>query len=301
VATTYYDAITGLPKKRGQLTPDTDPTGRYGLGTYGAAPTGGGISPTGASSYASLLTLPGTQPDFLGILNSDPLLQQFRSNLGAESVADRAGLAAARQQALARFGLIPENLSNTLGIAGSDLMEDVTPEVRALASQNTAEGLSTIARINRERERAQQNIMDVLAGRGALRSGATGVALSDLQQDYKQTVSDAESQLLDYLQGLSQGFIQGQRQRAQQLAQEQAAAAGRIDPSRLAGTPGVTARHVGNGLYVDDQGNYYDVNGNRISPPSQALPEPPPLAPTYTAPQGVRRAPSGGRLSEYAL
>jgi hypothetical protein len=286
VATTYYDPITGQPRKAGQLVPDTDLTGQYGAPSlYGAGPSGGGgISPTGASSYAGLLNIAGTRPDFMGVLNSDPLLQQARAGFGAESIADRAQLTQAQAQALIRFGLIPEGLQGDFA----------TPETRTLAEKNTAEGLSTTARLNREYERVQQNLMDALAARGALRSGATGVALSDLQQERKIAGSDAQSQLMDYLEGLQRGFVAAERQRQMMLAQEQAAAAGRIDPSRLYGTPGTTARHVGNGLYVDAQGNYYDVNGNRTSPPSQPLPEPTPLgAPVNPDPRYVFSPGSG--------
>lgn len=149
-------------------------------------------------------------------------------------------------------------------------------ETRTLAEQNTAEGLSTVARLNREYERVNQNIMDALAARGALRSGATGVALQDLQQDRKVAGSDAQSQLMDYIAGLSRGYVDAERQRAMQLSQEQQAAAGRIDPSRLAGTPARSARLADpvNGIYVDDQGNYYDVNGNPIAAPAPVAPAP---------------------------
>jgi hypothetical protein len=84
-----YDPVTGMKKK---LYPDTDLSGQYGAPSlYGAGPSGGGgISPTGASSYSGLLNIAGTRPDFMGVLKSDPLLQQARAGFGVESIADRS-------------------------------------------------------------------------------------------------------------------------------------------------------------------------------------------------------------------
>lgn len=277
MSTFTYDPRTGLRRRRGGgqgfqttgLIPDLDPSGRTDVGT-----DTGGLSPTGPS-YANLLTIPGTQPDFAALLGADPLLTQFRAGLGAESIADDAARDAAIRRALISFGSIPE---------GQEFAEYGDPETRSLAELNTAEGLSLLARINRERNRGQQNIMDALAARGALRSGATGVALRDLGQEHKQALSSAQGDMLDYIAGIQRAFTDAERARFRDLARAQQEATGRIDPS-TGGTPARTARHIGNGIYEDDQGGLWNADGTRYTgldprvqqPPPPPLVEPPPI------------------------
>jgi hypothetical protein len=84
---------------------------------HGRSVLGRGISPTGAGSYAGLLNIPGSKPDFLALLASDPVLQPFKAGLGSEQLADRSQLAAARQRALAQLGVVPD-VSDSLGLVG---------------------------------------------------------------------------------------------------------------------------------------------------------------------------------------
>jgi hypothetical protein len=144
--------------------------------------------------------------------------------------------------------------------------------------------------------------MDALAARGQLRSGATGIALNDLQYDYKRSLSDAESQLLDYMSGAQRAYLDAERQRTHDVAQAQTEAAGRIPPEQLAGTPAEEAVLIG---FTPDGRPVYEgktskkrfldpqtpwdgpVNPN---PPEPAAPTPPdePKLPAWFDPIPVR-------------
>lgn len=133
-------------------------------------------------------------------------LQQY---LAAQQAAEQAQLQQAIQNAIIRFGEAPEGYTH----------ETLTPEILALAQQNTDAGLSLVARLNQQRDLGQRGILNDLAARGALQSGETGYQLGQLGLGYKQQQYDARQQLLDYLAGVQAAFAQNQTGREYQLGQ----------------------------------------------------------------------------------
>lgn len=133
-------------------------------------------------------------------------LQQY---LAAQQAAEQAQLQQAIQNAIVRFGEAPEGYSH----------EALSPEVTALAQQNTDAGLSLVARLNQQKDLGQRGIMNDLAGRGMLQSGETGYQLGQLGLGYRQQQYDARQELLDYLGGVQSAFAQNQTNREYQLGQ----------------------------------------------------------------------------------
>lgn len=133
-------------------------------------------------------------------------LQQY---LAAQQAAEQAQLMQAIQNAIVRFGEIPEGYTH----------QALTPEVQALAQQNTDAGLSLVARLNQQNQLGQRGILNDLAARGALQSGETGYQLGQLGLGYRQQQYDARQELLDYLNGVQSAFAQNQLGREYQLGQ----------------------------------------------------------------------------------
>lgn len=172
---------------------------------------------------------PGTpeyNPDYGQLILSDPLYTQQRGDLSAQSVSDAARRKSQTAQALARFGEVPDFASAVRGF-GLDpnsamyktLFGDVDQATRNTANDLTSAGLSTTAQLGREHDANVGNLLDMLAARGTVRSGATGVGLGLEDQRYGGAQFGARSSLLDYLAGVQAAFAESEQGRQAQLAQ----------------------------------------------------------------------------------
>jgi len=190
------------------------------LSAYGA-PTVPGIGTTSANTvFPATATQPASTPDYAGLIASDPAYQQLQQSLNAAGVSNAAQRAAATQRALIQFGLVPDLTKLGLpGDAQNFLSQDVTPDVSALAQQNTANGLSTEARLQQAHQQNVLKLQNQLAARGALSSGEANYQLGNEQTGYAQAQQDALSQLLDAISGYQNSYLQGQQTAASQLAQ----------------------------------------------------------------------------------
>lgn len=170
--------------------------------------------------------------DYSGLINSDALLGQQKTDLAADSVSDASSRASAIQRALVQWGLIPDffNSANKLGLNSDTLgylKSDVTDRTRQLAEANTKEGLSLSARINKAHTDQIRAIKNALAARGMAGSGEMGYQLGEEAQQHKQGMTDAEQQTLGYITGAINAFAQAEKDRKRQLAEYMMAAAER--------------------------------------------------------------------------
>lgn len=297
------DPVTGLPKRQpglglgGQLG-DTivGSYGRYSPSSVMAAPftpyrseAGGNayVGPGSAGGGGNGPGAPTIQPfDYKSAIENDPVYRQMVSDLGAQGVSDRAGLTAARQRAIAQFGVVPDVSGLDQSLVGPGFAEDLTPEVRALAAQNTAAGLSTQARLNQAHDQQRQALIHTLASTGRLHSGEAGYQLGLDQQQFAQGQYDANQKLLDVLGQYAAGFAEAQRQ--QELARQQAAAEAAQRQLEL--------------QMLKAQAYQWPSAppppGAPPQPPQQPVPPPPAVPVTYALPKPVYTMPGGRKVYE---
>lgn len=202
------------------------PWGYTGNGT--TPPPGAGGSPYGGSGPTSPWIGGGASsgpamPSFGDMLANDPWFAQYKADLMAQSVSDKAGRDASIQQGLIRYGEVPDafGAANAMGLSTKDLAGILTPEIRELAAKNTSSGMSVKARTAQTYDDTLRQVKNVLAARGGLQSGETGFQLGRADQDYTRTQYDQKNQLMDYIAGVQQGYNAAERARQQQLFQAQ--------------------------------------------------------------------------------
>jgi hypothetical protein len=233
---------------------------------------GGGYGPDG-------INIPGSTPDYKGLIGTDPGLLQLQGDLAAGGIADAAARDAAYQRGIIQFGEVPT------GISGMNL-----GNAAQLAQQNTAAGLSTVARLSTQHQDAVRTITNALAGRGLIRSGETGYQQGREDTRYTQTQYDARQKLLDYFSQVQGSFTQSERAR-------QAAYAMGISQAEMAQlamhppTPGMVATRGSDGLYHTPDGRTYNPDGSPYTGGSVAPPPQAPQAPTYQPFAGVPAPP----------
>jgi hypothetical protein len=217
---------------------------------------------TTTSAHFSPLSVPGYTPDYAGLLASDPTLSQFRTDLGAQSAADHAGLQSQINAAAVQFGAVPDlaNAQKTLGFNLGDLLN---PETAGLASGNQ---FSTQANINRQHGLNESAIKRALAARHGLQSGELGYQLGQENTNYGQAQYDATNQFLSYVNDRNSAYAQGQRQAQLALAQQREAAASRLaqtyQPTGATMADWIGFAEDGTPLYQGPDGTYYEHNGS---------------------------------------
>lgn len=201
-----------------------DPWDHWSTGSTGAT------TPTTTETH----TLPGTGggDPYQTILDNDPLYKQTVSELGAQGIQNAQQRAAAIQRYLIQYGQVPDfaGAASGLGLGANALgflNTDVTPLTKQLADQNTQAGLSVVARLLDQHNRAQGGIQDQLAARGIFRSGATPSLLGQEGLQYKQAGSDAQNSVLDSVMSAINGYVTNQQAIQQQLRQAAEDAYGR--------------------------------------------------------------------------
>lgn len=262
------------------------------------------------------------------MITNDPSYQLAQQNASASGISSAAQRAAATQQALIQFGMVPD--FSGLGISPDQqgfLSQDVTPDISALAQQNTTNGLSTEAQLQRQNQQNTLLLQQQLAGRGALSSGEANYQLGNNQQNYNLAQSNAVNQLLSTIAGYQNQYVTAQQTAQQQLqaamqAAEQTqaslpqnqptqpqsfaydASTGKYTGNGTSYTPHTTAN--GNVVVDDGTGTAYILNPDgSIGDETSYAPQTPipggweynsPTAPTPTPPEyGITTGPNAGK------
>lgn len=188
-------------------------------GPYTAAPTTA-TTTSAAPAQAPIQNPQSQQQWYTDLLKNDPILGQQLSGYNASGVSNQAALNAAQQRALIQYGSVPGGALP--GVTGID------QTTRDLADQNTAGGLSTLAKIRAGYQQADQASVASEAARGILHSGAYGQHAAENLLNYNQAQDTGTQTLLDYLSGLYNGYLQQQQTLQQQAASSQGDALSRI-------------------------------------------------------------------------
>lgn len=155
-------------------------------------------------------------PDYTSQIYGDPNYISLRNLIQAQSAAEAAQRRAAVQQAVINYGAVPQAPG---GINSQWWSADLPSTVGALADQNTAAGLSTLARLARWNETQTRQIQNGLAARGMMQSGELGYQLGEQGLGYRQQQYDAAQDLLAKLFGVYSSSASNEQQRQMQLAQ----------------------------------------------------------------------------------
>jgi hypothetical protein len=217
----------------------------------------------------SVQTSPGYNPDWGGLITSDP------AYLSAKAGADLAqGNAAAQrkqmlQQALIRYGGLPPGFSDKYGDIGQSTQD-----------QAGANQYSVLANLARNYSQNTEQFKRGLAARGALQSGDLNYGADQLENAYGQQrydaanavggqVNDALSQYMGVLSGNAQN-LSGALQGAE--ANVYANPAYRPSAPQSANYDAGNSSAYGQPIYVDSSGNLFDQNGNPFTPSGSAAP-----------------------------
>lgn len=256
----------------GQKAPQAQP---YTGPSASAAPTTTGTAsapaptPAPAPPAGSVQTSPGFTPDWKSLIQNDS------GYLASQAAAQQAqGNAAARrkqtlQQAIIQYGGLPAGFTDQYG--------DIDQATLDAAGQNQ---FSTLAGLSRGYQQNEDSLRRGLAARGALQSGDLNYGEDQLQTAYGQQRYDAANaigsqanQAYDAYNGVISGNAQSLASALQGAEQSVYANPG------YAPTAPTTANYdasnsatYGQPIYVDDQGNLFDQNGNPFSPSASAAP-----------------------------
>lgn len=207
--------------------------------------------------------MPGYEPDFAAAIRQDPGYAALQQSISAAGIANAAQRAAATNRALIQFGVVPD-FSSAAGRLGLDpnalgfLNEDVTPDVGALASQNTANGLSTEAQLQQAHQQQVLHLRNTLAARGALSSGEANYQLGNEQTSYAQNEQSAIGKLLDAISGYQGQYLTADQANQQQLASGLGSAESRqaaLPQNQPTAAQSFSYDH-GSGKYVGPGGTY---------------------------------------------
>ena len=150
-------------------------------------PPRGGIldPPTGQPPWAGVYP-PGSIQNYSSLIAADPGLIAYRGG-ETEALNNAATNRSAAIKALAiQHGGLPQGFQDKYG--------DLTPEIGDLASHNQ---FSDIAQLQRQRDAGRESLVDSLAARGALHSGALLGGLNSLNTDYGQQEYNAGNAFAD--------------------------------------------------------------------------------------------------------
>lgn len=157
------------------------------------------------------------------LLQQDPGFLALQQSLSAADQQNAAVRDQGIAQALVQYGMIPDfSQLSSLGLspdALSALQAAITPQVRALAQQNTANGLSTQAQLQQQEQQAMLGLRNNLAARGALSSGDDAYRTGLQEHAYALAQNKALQSLLGFLGGQQQTYLTNHQQGQQQLAQ----------------------------------------------------------------------------------
>ena len=157
------------------------------------------------------------------LLQQDPGFLALQQSLSAADQQNAAVRDQGIAQALVQYGMIPDfSQLSSLGLspdALSAIQAAITPQIRALAQQNTANGLSTQAQLQQQEQQAMLGLRNNLAARGALSSGDDAYRTGLQEHAYALAQNKALQSLLGFLGGQQQTYLTNHQQGQQQLAQ----------------------------------------------------------------------------------
>lgn len=212
------------------------------------------------------VNIPGYTPDYNYLLQNDPSYVQYGANQGVQSAGGKTNRNQGIIQQLVQFGQLPDLTGIDLGDFGID---QATMDA---ISANTRGGGSKVAQMDKDYATEVQSLQDMLAARGMLRSGSLGTGLRLEQDEYALEQKTAREALLAALQGLQDEFADAESDRDADLLEYGESIGKRIrdaNPPRESRTS--TATRIGNNLYQDADGNYYDRAGNVVHPEGRKL------------------------------
>ena len=154
-------------------------------------------SPEGQQVFQTLAALSGTPPPpqkKLAPYQSDPGYQAALAMEQAGLGQLDSSLKAARERAIIDFG--DPSLANMAGFG-------LDPQAAAFAKQNYLSGNAQLARYDKQHDLMRQAVINRLASHGILASGDLGYGVGQADQQYGNSLYDARSKLLDYLNGLT--------------------------------------------------------------------------------------------------
>lgn len=139
-----------------------------------------------------------------------PLYGQAKSNLLAQSEAEKAAGITSIRQALVQFGLIPAT-------GFEDKWGALDATTKNLAQTNTDTGISTYARLLEGKNDSIKALLADLNAKGLRRSGAKGYQLRRRQLDFDRNFQDSLSALLGRIGGIYNTYTQNEYSRQQSL------------------------------------------------------------------------------------
>lgn len=237
----------------------------YGLGgTPDAGGGGAGTSgaPSTSGTAATGIEIAGYDPDYEALIKSDFNLLAGESDLTrAEGQIQQARRDAIRRAVIAT-GLVP-----------TTAVPDLDQQDIAAAKANP---FSRIAEATRGRLRGSTDLRARLAARGILGKGAGALQGGEgrLQEGFERETTSATQQLLDLISNVEGQSVDKRNEIGRRRAELREAAARRIqaDPRYQPKGKATAKLDPGSGLYVTDDGRWYDVNGNRVGAPGAAAP-----------------------------
>jgi hypothetical protein len=164
-------------------------------------------------------------------------LQGLLAQINASGAGNQASLTGQQQQILGRLGETIDPSRLPAGIAGrlGNLGAALTPELSGVVDAANQSGVSTLAQLARQYQRAQSASAGDLAARGIIRSGAYGQHAADNLHDYTLGQYQARQSALDALGGLQSSFTQQQQDLAGQAGSATNDALGRLTDQIRAG------------------------------------------------------------------
>lgn len=236
--------------KMWELNPSGSMTSFTGFNGPPPPTPGGGGGPPGS------VDTPGYDPDYANLILGDANVIAGFGDLDAYN----SRLIQSRQGAIRRAII-------AAGIAPKGALADVDETTIAAARENN---FSAAAELGRTRGRRSTDLEAKLADRGILGSGALAGGQSRLQEDYERGTSNVLSQLLNQIAGVESEVSDKQLTIAQQRARLREEAAQRLqaDPRYRPMGKGKARLDAASGLYVTDDGRWYDRDGNRVDGPS---------------------------------
>lgn len=225
----------------------------------------------------SVQTAPGYTPDYKGLIENDPAYLAANANSVQAQAQAAAQRKAALQQALIRYGGMPQGFTDQYG--------DIDQATKDAAAQNKN---SILAQLANNYQQSSDQFKRGLAARGALQSGDLAYGADQLERGYGQQQYDAANQFgSDAQQAINAytGTVQGN---AQNMSQAVASAEANVyaNPAYRPSAPSTAnydasrSSQYGQPIYVDDSGNVYDQNGNPFTAPSPSASASPYVAPT---------------------
>jgi hypothetical protein len=134
-------------------------------------------------------------PDYNALLAADPLNQAAIANEAAQEATAGKTRAAAIQQALINFGLVPQGFNSSYGDVNADVLKNAA-----------ANPFSTTKQLALQRSQGNADLDAALAARGILASGALTGGEQSIQTAYDSALSNATQQLLQALGGYETGY-----------------------------------------------------------------------------------------------